>query len=78
MWEDDKNSNTLKNFNLYKISFKKYSSKDSKNTEGGQGRLEKFQTEADFFSGWLPLQELSMDTTILYGEDNLAIDIDLE
>ena len=31
--------------------------KDSKNTGqgGGRGRLEKFQTEADFFFGWLPL-----------------------
>jgi hypothetical protein len=54
MWEDDKNPNTLRNFNPYKIRFSQRSSKDSKNTWRGQGRLEKIQTEADFFFGWLP------------------------
>ena len=54
--EDDQNPNTLRNFSSYKIGFLKSSSKRSKNTGGGvQGRLEKFQTEAEFFRVWLPL-----------------------
>ena len=56
MWEDDKNPNTLRRINPYKIGFKKVTQRISKTQDGGggQGRLEKFQTEADFFFGWLP------------------------
>ena len=55
MWEDDKNPNTLRNFNPYKIRFKKKFLKGfQKHRGGGQGRLEKFQMKADFFFGWLP------------------------
>ena len=39
-----------------KSGFEKSSSKDSKKQRGGgQGEIEKNQTEADFFFGWLPL-----------------------
>ena len=36
MEEDDQNTNTLRNFSLYKIKFLKSSSKRSKNTGGGE------------------------------------------
>ena len=56
MLEDDKNPKTLWNFNLYKKGLKKVPQRIPKTQGrggGGQGRLEKIQTEANFLS-WLP------------------------
>ena len=63
MGEDDKNPNTLSNIGFYKIGFLKSPSKTSKNYRGGgggQGPLDKIQTETDFFRGWLPLDTEAM------------------
>ena len=51
--EDDQNQTTLRNFSLYKIGFQKVPQRVPK-IQGG-GRLQEIQTEADIFSGWLPL-----------------------
>ena len=50
MGEDDQNQNILRNFSLSKLLFTKSSLKDSKNTGGGQGHFNFFQTEGDFCS----------------------------
>ena len=56
MGEDEQNPNILRNFSLSEIRLKIKFSKDSENTgRGGQGHLNYFQTEGDFFRGWLPL-----------------------
>ena len=55
IWEDDKNPNILRNFNSYKIRFKKSSLKDSKNKGGGVKAVWKnSKQEQIFFFGWLP------------------------
>ena len=58
MGEDDQNPNTLSNKSPYEIGVRKSSSKASKNTGGGQGPLDKIQTETYLFVGWLPLENL--------------------
>ena len=51
MWEDEQNTDTLRNFNPYKTRIPKIQG-------GGQGRLAKIQTEADFFFRRLLLKRI--------------------
>ena len=67
MLEDDKNPNTLRNFNPYKKGLKKVPQIIPKIKGGGQGCLEKIQTEADFSSDGFPYKSVLSNINALGG-----------